>query len=584
MPLTELTGPLGRKRAAHLLRRATFGATNDQITQFESMTAAQAVATLFHQALPLPGPPLDLQTGLEWMTTGRTDANSEEGTLETYFLSWHIGQMMSVGISPADSLAYSAREKIVWFLHTHFTTIKSKVASTRALYFQNLLFRHFALDGMDAAPELNFKELTVKISVDNAMLRLLDGELNVAGNPNENYARELLELYSIGRGLEGTFPDGLEQGDYFVYTEQDVQAAARVLSGWQFDEDFANLDVDTGLPRGTVRGSTLNAGSHDNNPKQFSSRFNNAVITPDPLLLNGGNATEASGLDEIAQLIDLIYSKPETARHICWKVYRFFAYAPHDRYEPGSAVAAIDDAVITSLAETFINSGYKLLPVIEDLLTSEYFYDHYTVDLPFDNFGGLIKSPLDLVTGTLRAFDFAIPDMTTDLARYYDITGEMLATVNALGMPFYEPYDVAGYDAYHQWPIYHRSWITPNTLTRRYEFISQVFNTSDPGMLAIDPLVYVTNNFNAIGGNANELIIAVAQALLPVANNLTFDDANDDNSTLSLNRLNYFKARFMQGFDDAYWTNRWNRNAPDLNVQLAFLFNAMLQSPEYQLA
>lgn len=583
MPLPEFAGTLGLKRAAHLLRRATFGATKVEIDQFAQLTPAQAVAQLFDQPLPEPEPPIDPQTGTEWMYTGVTDANSEGFDLEQFYLAWHVGQMMSAGIPSNLSLAYSAKEKLIFFLHTHFTTIKSKVSDTRALFFQNQLFRQFALD-RDKDENFNIKELTVKISVDNAMLRLLDGNLNVKGRVNENYARELLELYTIGRGLEGKVPEGLPAGDYYVFTEHDVQMAALVLSGWDIDRDFATLDPDTNLPRGVVRGSATNASAHDNTVKVFSDRFVNQAVTPDPLLLNGSNPTEESALDEIRQLIDIIYSKEETARNICWKIYRFFVYAPHERYQPGNAVAYIDDNIITQMADTLVSNGFKIQPVIENLLRSEHFYDSGNADVVDDNFGGIIKSPLDLVVGTLRSFGVTVPEMQTDVEGFYSQTREIVSTVENLGMNFYEPFDVAGYEAYHQFPIYHRIWITPNTLARRYDFIRGLFNSQNPGMFSIDALEYVTNNFAAQAPDAQALIMAIAQVLLPVADNLTFDDLADNTSGLTAQRLNYFKERFLQEFDEAYWTDRWNSAAGDLREQLEFLFNAMLQSPEYQLS
>src|SRR5690242_10681528 len=146
MPLPEYSGALGMKRAAHLLRRATFGATKQQIDAFAALTPAQAITALYRQALPDPILPIDPKTGQEWVISGVTDANSDGGELEEYFKRWFVGQMMSVGIAPGLSLAYSAREKLVFFLHSHFTTITSKVSNSRSLYFQNQLFRLFALD------------------------------------------------------------------------------------------------------------------------------------------------------------------------------------------------------------------------------------------------------------------------------------------------------------------------------------------------------------------------------------------------------------------------------------------------------
>lgn len=580
MPLTEFSGTLGLKRAAHLLRRATFGATKQQIDEFAQRTPAQAVDLLFRQTLPDPLPPTDPATGQEWVLSGTTDANSEEDALQRYFKGWFIGQMMSTGIDPSLSIAYAARERMVFFLHTHFTTIQSKVNNSRSLYFQNQLLRFFALDAMNPDPSVNFKELSVKISIDNAMLALLDGRMNVKGSPNENYAREFMELYTIGRGLEGTLPTPTEPGDYVLFTEADVQAAARVFSGWDTDDDFVTIDADTGIHRGKVKGSALNASAHDNGPKALSARFNGVVIQPDPLLLNAGQATEESCIDEIRQLVDHLYDNAETTRNICRKIYRFYVHAPHT---PEASIA-IEDAVVTEMANTFVASNYKIQPVIENLLKSEHFYDAGP-GATDDSYGGIIKSPLDLVAGTLRFFDIQLPDMTSDPAEFYAATGEIIGNLEHLGLNFFEPYDVAGYEAYHQYPIYHRSWITPNYLARRYEFIRDVTTASENGRFNVNLEDFVKNSFdNAIARDARSLVIELSRYLLPHSDNLTFDESADDTASLTAQRLRYFLERFLQQFDEAYWTTRWDQSAQDLREQLEFLFNAMLQSPEYQLS
>lgn len=590
MPLPSLGGTLGYKRAAHLLHRATFGPTKLQIDSFATLNASQAIALLFQQPLPDPVLPIDPETGTEWVLTGVTDANSGDPELQEIFKGWFMSQMLALGVPPSNQLAYSAREKIVFFLHTILTGIQSKIDNSRSLYFQNQLFRRFAFD-KTLPIEFNFKELTKKISVDNAMLRLLDGNLNVRGSVNENYARELLELYSIGRGLEGTLPPATTPGDYFNFTEQDVRAAAAVLSGWELDTTFSTFDDDvdlytTGtqkLPRGKVRGSATNASAHDNAVKQFSDRFGNATIQPDPLLLNGTNATEESALDEISQLIELIYAQPETARNFCRRVYRYFVY--HE------ITQTIDDNIIAQMANTFVSSGYKIQPVLEDLFQSQHFYDA-AAGVNDDNFGGIIKSPLDLMIGTLRLFNVQLPDPTGSAAAYYEQTGELIRALSTMGMHFYEPFDVAGYDAYHQYPIYHRSWISTNYLVSRYAFIRDLVSDSQMGaMMKIDPVAFVqTNISNGIASDARLLIIELAKYFLPLADNLTFDTATDDNSGLTAERLNYFLTAFLKSPQidadpEGAWTFRWN-NPVDMEVvrrQLENLFNAMLQSPEYQL-
>lgn len=585
MPLPQYTGLLGNRRAAHLLHRASFGPTKEEIDNFATLTPTLAIAKLFQQPLPDPLLPIDPKTGTEWFISGTTDANSGDNDLQEFFKGWFISQMLSVGIDSNLSLAYSTREKVVFFIHSVLTAIQSKIENSRSLYFENQLYRLFALDKTSLL-KFNFKELSKKVCVDNAMLRLLDGNLNIKGSPNENYARELHELYTIGRGLEGTLPKVADPGDYFLYKEQDVQAAARVLSGWDIDTTYSNIDPDTLLPRGKVRGGLTNASGHDNDVKTFSDRFNSSTIQPNPTLLTGNNATEASAIDEISQLIDLIYSKPETARNICRRVYRFFVY--HE------ITQTIDDTIVAEMANTFTANGFKLQPVLEDLFKSQHFYEA-AAGVNDDNFGGIIKSPLDLMIGTMRLFNIQalLPNPVTDAGPFYAKTGELIRSLSAMGMNFYDPYDVAGYDAYHQYPIYHRSWISTNYLTNRYDYIRQLVsgNQMMPGALKIDSVNFVrTKISNAISSNARSLIIELAKYLLPQAENLTFDTAADDNAGLTAERMNYFLTAFLKSPQidadpEGLWTFRWNNTFEPEVVpkQLESLFNAMMQSPEYQL-
>ncbi|MEP1035406.1 DUF1800 family protein [Ekhidna sp.] len=588
MPLNALTSTLGKKRAAHLLRRTCFGGSISEIDTFALLTPAQAVAQLFTTGLPDPVLPVDPLTGTEWITTG--NAQSEGFELERYFLAWHVGQMLANDVEDSLKLPYIFRERLVFFFHTHFTTKRSVINSSRALFYQQALFRLFAIDGEDITipaddpmdPDVvvpkNLKQLTKKLSVDNAMLVFLDGRFNVKGSPNENYARELMELYSIGRGLEGNVPEPEFDGDYFNYTEEDVQAGARVLSGFNVDASFSNIDEETGLPRGVVKGGTV-ASSHEEGTKTFSSRMNNGVVAPDANLLLGGNPTEESVLDEISQYIDLIYDQAETARSICRELYRFFVYHQVD--------LALQDDIIQEMADIFTANEFKIQPVLEALFTSEHFYEA-EAGSDDNNFGSLIKSPLDLVLGFMRNFELSLPNYQTELNEYYGLTIGLLGAIDVQGMDYYEPFEVAGYPAYHQFPIFNRSWITTNYLTNRYNFIRGSIVSQDPEMGQVDILQFIQDNFSGVAADARDLIIAISEYLLPSSENLTFD--TPDVGELTVERLNYFITAFLYSpqFDadpEAAWTNRWT-NGIDMDTvrnQLTNLFNAMLQSPEYQL-
>ncbi len=593
MPLTELTGPLGKKRAAHLLRRTCFGGTIAEIDAFALLTPAEAVQQLFDQELPDPVLPLERATGLEWITNGAVD--SEEFELRTQFLAWHIGQLLGNGIEESKKLPYIFRERLVFFLHTHFTTKQSVVGNSRALYYQQALFRLFAFDSEDIVippedpddPESmetivpkNFKQLTKKISVDNAMLIFLDGRFNVKGSPNENYARELLELYAVGRGLEGNVPESEFIGDYFYYSEEDVQAGARVLSGFTTDNTFSTIDEETGLPRGVTRGGAT-ASSHAEGIKTFSNRLGGATVVPDDELLAGGNPTEESVIDEISQFVDILYDQSETTLHICRDIYRFFVYHQIDE--------TLQDDIIQDMANTFAANDFKLQSVLEALLTSTHFYEAEVGD-DDNNFGSIIKSPLDLVLGFMRNFNIELPEYETDLDNYYNFATDVLRTIDRLGMNYYEPFEVAGYAAYHQFPIYNRSWITTNYLTNRYNFIrGSISDGMAMEMGQVDILAFVQANFDdATASDARNLIISISEHFLPTSENLSFD--TPDVGELTVERLNYFLSAFLSSPQidpdpEAAWTQRW-QSGDDMEVvanQLQSLFNAMLQSPEYQL-
>lgn len=600
MPLTPLSGTLGIQRAAHLLRRANFGGSKQDIDDFANLTAQQAITILFDDTIPEAPLPIDLATNEEWVISGAVeDVNSGDDELQGFFKSWFVGQMLGGGLTDSTlKRAYITREKIVLFMHTHFTTMQEKVRDSRALYFQNALFRLFAFDRNDRMADIedeatgiietvvapsNFKELTKKISVDNAMLIFLDGRLNVKGSPNENYGREMFELYVIGRGLESRI-DGVSppaEGDYFTYTETDVQAAARVLTGFDNDDNYENIDSYTGFPRGVIKGGNT-ATQHNTDDKVFSTYFDSTTIAGDPLLYENGQPTEKSCLDEISQMVDMIYLREETARQICRKLYRFYVH-----YEISEE---LDDVVIADLAATFIANDYKIQPVLEELFQSEHFYEA-VAGVADDKFGGIIKSPIDLLVGTLAFFDIQLPDYTANLEQYYEVTGNLIGFMEVQGMNLYQPLEVAGYTAYHQYPVYNRNWISPNYLSQRYNFIRSLLNQAE-GTPNFDLLFYVKNNFDASASDGKQLIIALCAYLFPMSANLSFDV---DGGDLTKERVRYFLQVFLQFSEyentaDVDQTNiTWSSLYADPNQYLEAgeyvkrLFNAMLQSPENQL-
>jgi uncharacterized protein (DUF1800 family) len=194
------------------------------------------------------------------------------------------------------------QEKMVLFWHGLLVSGKPDVQQAELLFMQNELFRRNPLG--------NFKEMILAISKDPAMLRYLDNNLNRRGRPNENYARELLELFTIGIGN---------------YTEQDVKEAARAFTGWT----YRNYEF------------TFDARQHDDGPKSFLGRAGN---------WDGGD------------IITIIFEQPATARWLPRKLFEFFAYLRPE------------ESLVEELAEVFRRGNFEVAPLVRAILTSSAFY------------------------------------------------------------------------------------------------------------------------------------------------------------------------------------------------------------------
>jgi len=566
MPLTANTGTLGARKAAHLLRRATFGATKAAIDEFSTKTAAQAFLVL-SATLSAPNPPLDIKTGLSWLPKPNEDTNSDNGELTGFVKCWWLDQMLNSGVN--------LREKMVFLFHTLYPTIDSAVENATSLYYQNVLFRFYASG--------NIKILTKKMCIDNAMLVLLDGRLNEVGRPNENFARELFELHSIGKGKQ------IGLGNYTNYTEDDIQVAARILSGWTNDDDFgtniddplnpaylANNDIETGLPAGILKGDAQYATRHyaltdvgSRAERTFSPAFQGKIIEHKPEDLVNGKATKPAAAAQVSELVDMIFDQRATAVTFARKIYRFFVYY--------NITDAVEATVISALADTFIANNFEILPVVEELLTSQYFFDTQNGDMADNTHADIIKSPIDLTLGILRFFDIKTPKASSSLQNYYDFYGEVLNSLNNQGIQLYEPYDVAGYDAYHQQPGFNRNWITVNTLAYRYEFALKLAKNTFSSMITLNLAQYVKAN---IADPTNPTLVAqfFVESMLPEIISNTGEG----------NRFDYFLNILKGDLTDINWKNEWNAYIATglddaINGQLEAFLSALMQTPEYQL-
>jgi uncharacterized protein (DUF1800 family) len=287
---------------AHLLRRASFGATPDAVEQARrSGLGPSTDGLLNYENTPDNIDDEAILVKLQAALPDQIAARAGDRLPVNLIKLWWTYRLIA---SPRP-----LQEKMTLFWHNHFTS-KDAGFSGDVMYRQNQLYRQHALG--------NFRELTLAVAKDPEMLRYLNGNQNFKARPNENFGRELMELFTCGRVDATGKPN---------YTEDDVKASARAFSGWN------------------LRGGTFyyNAAQHDDSVKTFMGRTGN---------LNGDD------------VIDILVAMPSTANRICLKLFQYFAY---ENPEPD---------VMKALVATYYGSGYDIKAVVSLILKSKAFYSN----------------------------------------------------------------------------------------------------------------------------------------------------------------------------------------------------------------
>ena len=389
--------------AEHLLDRAGFSGTPDEIRTLADMTPEQAVRSLMaDDNVPNDQLPAFVHSGF-WDETLTHFPPSRPAATE---LAMRHGESMGIRVKPdhvnrhmqpiSDRFFYWLRatqletrrvgywwaermldtdhplqEKMALFWHGHFATAQNKIRDYRKMLGQIDLFERHATG--------NFGDLLVQIAQDPGMLYYLDAGVNVKGAANENFAREVMELFTMGVGH---------------YTEQDVREGARAFTGWNFE----NLDF------------VVNAAQHDDGPKTFLGRTGNF-----------------DGVD----VLEIILEQPVTAEYIAAKIYRFFVRED------------VSPALVAQLGAVLRDNDYELRPLLTTLFLSRDFHSEAS-------HGTHIKGPVEHVIAMLKQLGAedvpGVPDFNS--------------TTIALGQHLLNPPSVAGW-------AQGKSWITPALLQGR---------------------------------------------------------------------------------------------------------------------
>ncbi len=358
--------PWNAQRVKHLYRRMAFGATYEQIEAGLLINPSDLVDQLIDNALnaPLPTPPV----WNDW-TRFPIDDYGDNGLdfqdaayqhLVEWIYQW-LADMRNVGF----------REKLSFFWSNHFVTQFFTYECSAYLYQYHKLLQEYALG--------NFRNFAHYVGITPAMLLYLNGNESVAGAPNENYARELMELFTMGQN------NG--------YTEQDISEMARALTGWQ-----ASID--------TCGDAYLEDDLFDNTDKTIFGQTGNWRNDPNP--------------EHAENVVNLIFTHrgDQVADYICGKLYRFFVAA-----EPSATI-------VEEMATTFKNNNFEIAPVLRQLFKSEHFFDEA-------NIGHHIKSPIEMFISNQHTLYMNVDAQTLEATSYFStvLGQEVFSPVNVAGWP-----------------------------------------------------------------------------------------------------------------------------------------------------
>ncbi|HEY6505875.1 MAG TPA: DUF1800 family protein [Chitinophagaceae bacterium] len=534
----------------HLLRRTGFGFKKNYVDTLLAMTPDAAVDHLMNIDTTPPSPPVNwyenIQPDQDLVPYGSdvtnsffaTNAAGQDTNVQRNqgMRRWLYGLMLNSD--------HTIREKMVWFWY-HFLPIDfDDIYQTSNSYIKSnsarVFYRYFKLFRDNSLG--NFKTLIRQLSTEPGMMYYLNNQQNSASAPDENYARELMELFTLGKGADSQ------------YTQSDVVEAAKVLTGWRVQNlNTANI-VTNFVP-----------GSHSTANKQFSAFFNNTAIN---------YQSGANGANELDLLINMIFSKSDVvSKYICRRLYRYFVYYDID--------ANVEANVITPLAQTFVSNNWDILPVLKQLFKSQHFFDPA-------NRGVYIKTPFDVVVGSLRTFN--VNTNVSDPSNYeaqYKVWHYFNNTIcNAIEQYAGSIPNVAGWNPFYQTPAYHQYWINTNTIQKRFKFLQDVFNGYNLNYnglttnIKVNVIAFAQQFDNATCADPNLLITAFIKYLLPL------DLSPAQQSSIKLNTL-------LSGqTTDSYWTTAWNNyianptNTTNINTvtnRLKSLLTTIVQLAEYQL-
>jgi hypothetical protein len=459
--LAPYTGEFGDAQKKHLLKRTMVGYASRHLKDLEGLTMDEAVdkiMTPHEMGEPVNTYYLDLSAE-EYK---EKYLNDDVGPGEP-FISRPYKQINS----PINNeiLAEERFKSIFTWIHRSFYEQPTSICWKLFLFLHNLTpvnggdghkntfaYIHLIYHGSFR----NYRDFIKDLTLDPTMLQYLNLALSQKETPDENYAREIQELFTVGKR------------PFSKFTEEDVREAARLLVGW-------NNDRDRQFEEGWEPRPIFQDWNHDTGDKQFSDFYGNTKI-------QGREGQE--GKEELEDFLDMIFRTDESAIYLSRRLFQYFVYPVTTDY--------VENEIIKPLAEVMKSNDFNLAETLKVLLKSEYFYSeelyNSVIKSPYDFTFGLIKE-LDLFNGSLMSWDFDNHieyNSSNEEDRYFfdqrlfnhDYRGYYFFDwltwhLGNQGMSILSPPSVSGWPAYYQDPIYDFFWINSVTITKRKR-------TSDP--------------------------------------------------------------------------------------------------------
>ena len=434
-----------RDKVAHLLRRFGFGASEAELDYYAKDGLKGAIDKLLS--------PEDVEeTALPPISAFKNDkGNLKLETVQAYWLLRLITTRRPL------------QEKMTIFWHDHFATSASKVTQVPMIYQHVETLRKGALG--------SFQELLTSISKDPGMIFWLDNQENVKGKPNENFAREVMELFTLGIGH---------------YSEKDVQEAARAFTGWAYRRGRR--------PAQGEATDELRGPDYLFNPRLYDDGEKTVL----------GKTGSFTGEDVLQQLAN----HPQTALHLATKLWTFFVYANPEK------------AVVERIATTFVRNGLQIKPMLRAIMESPEFYSPKAVR-------AIIKTPVDFVVATMRQLGMGAAtaaaierDQATAVQKMRGTVGAVRQATKAMGMDLMYPPDVAGWE-------WGPAWITSATMVERIAWADRLFGQVQAGTrraqinLQLSQLMTISADPSEFVGD----LLSVFDANLPAGKRPTLDKA-----------------------------------------------------------